>query len=144
MYLPDFKYFDNELAKKYSKVNNYVEIAQKAILEMYRQVGAPVLNQRGIIQKGLLIRHLVLPNHIENSKQVLKWLKENIDEDVYIDIMAQYFPTYLSKQDNNLNRKLTKKEYEEIENYVLELDIKNGYMQELGEHEEEYVPKFEI
>ena len=72
VYLPDFKYFDNELAKKYSKVNEYVEIAKKAILEMYRQVGAPVLSENGIIQKGLMIRHLVLPNNIQNTKNVLK------------------------------------------------------------------------
>ena len=111
---------------------------------MYRQVGAPILDEKGMIKKGLMIRHLVLPQHIENTKNVLKWLKDNIDEDVYIDIMAQYFPTHLAKQDNKLNRKLTKEEYKEIEKYVLELDIKNGYMQELGEHEEEYVPKFEI
>ena len=111
---------------------------------MYRQVGPPVSNNAGIIQKGLMIRHLVLPNFIDNSKNVLKWIKENIDEEVYVDIMAQYFPTHLAKQDNNLNRKLTKEEYDEIEQYVLELDIKNGYMQDLGEHEEEYVPKFEV
>ena len=111
---------------------------------MYRQVGAPVLNDKGIVQKGLMIRHLVLPNYIKNSKNVLKWIKENIDENVYIDIMAQYFPTHLAKKDNILNRKLTNEEYEEIEQYVLELDIKNGYMQELGEHEEEYVPKFDF
>lgn len=111
---------------------------------MYRQVGVPVLSGNGIIKKGLMIRHLVLPNYIENSKKVLKWLKDNIDEDVYIDIMAQYFPTYLAKQDDKLNRKLTEEEYKEIERYVLELDIKNGYIQELGEHEEEYVPRFNI
>lgn len=144
VYLPDFKYFDNKLARKYSKVKNYAEVTKKAIMEMYRQVGAPVLDKNGIIQKGLMIRHLILPNHIQNTKDVLKWLKENIDEEVYIDIMAQYFPTYLAKQDDKLNRKLTKKEYEEVKQYVSELDIKNGYMQELGEHEEEYVPEFNI
>ena len=90
-----------------------------------------------------MIRHLVLPNNIENSKKILEWLKENIDENVYIDIMAQYFPTYKAKNVQELNRKLNKKEYEEIEDYVYKLDIKNGYMQDLGEHEEEYVPKWE-
>ena len=93
-----------------------------------------------MIQKGVMIRHLVLPNHLQNSKNVLKWLKENIPEDIYINVMAQYFPTYLAKQDEPMNRKLTKKEYQEIEQYFYLLDFKNGYMQELGEHEEEYVP----
>ncbi len=144
IYLPDLKYYEDKIGKKYSKIDNYFEIATKAIKEMCRQVGAPKLDERGIIKKGLMIRHLVLPNNIENSKKVLKWIKENIDENVYIDIMAQYFPTYKAKESLELNRKLTKEEYEEIEQYVYELDIKNGYMQELGEHEEEYVPKWEF
>lgn len=143
VYLPDLKYYDNGLGEKYSKVNNYFEIATKAIQEMYRQVGSPKFNQQGMIQKGLMIRHLVLPNNVENSKKILKWIKENIDEKVYINIMAQYFPTYKSKDIKELNRKLTQKEYQEIENYVYQLDIKNGYMQDLGEHEEEFVPKWE-
>ena len=144
VYLPDLKYYDDGIGKKYSKIDNYFEIATKAIQEMYRQVGSPVLDERGMIRKGLMIRHLVLPNYIENSKKVLKWIKENIDKNVYIDIMAQYFPTYQAKNDSKLNRKLTKEEYQEIEEYVYQLDIINGYMQELGEHEEEYVPKWDI
>ena len=111
---------------------------------MYRQVGATKLDENGIIQRGVMIRYLVLPNNIENSKNILKWIKENIDEKVYINIMAQYYPTYKAKEDEILNRKLTKEEYEKIENYVYELGIENGYMQELGEHEEEYVPKWDL
>lgn len=144
IYLPDLKYYYNELGQKYSNVNNYFEIATKAIQEMYRQVGAPELDENGIMQKGLMIRHLVLPNNIENSKKVLSWIKENIDENVYVSIMAQYFPTYKAKNVDELARKLTKQEYEEIENYLYDLDLENGYIQELGEHEEEYVPKWEV
>ena len=144
VYLPDLKYYDNEIGKKYSKIDNYFEIATKAIQEMYRQVGSPKFNNQGMIEKGVMIRHLVLPNNIDNSKKILKWLKENMDEEVYIDIMAQYFPTYKAKEMKDLNRKLTKEEYQEIENYVYDLDIQNGYMQELGEHEEEYVPKWDV
>lgn len=143
VYLPDLKYYDNEIGEKYSKIRNYFEIATEAIQEMYRQVGIPKFNEQGMIQKGLMIRHLILPNHIENSKKILKWLKENMDKQVYIDIMAQYFPTYKAKETKDLNRKLTKEEYQKIEEYVYELDIQNGYMQELGEHEEEYVPKWD-
>ena len=142
IYLPDLKYYYNELGQELSNVKNYFEIATKAIKEMYRQVGSPQLNENGIMKKGLMIRHLVLPNNIENSKKVLKWIKENIDNNVYVSIMAQYFPTYKAKNIDNLNRKLTKKEYEEIENYLFDLDLENGYIQELGEHEEEYVPKW--
>ena len=143
VYLPDLKYYSNEIAVKYSKAPNYFEIASKAILEMINQVGEPIFDEDGMIKKGVMIRHLVLPNHIQNSKNVLKWIKENIPEKIYIDVMAQYFPTYKAKEDELINRKLTKREYKEIENYFYLLDFKNGYMQELGEHEEEYVPKWD-
>lgn len=144
VYLPDLKYYDNEIAKRYSKIDNYFEIATKAIKEMYRQVGSPKFDERGMITKGVMIRHLVLPGYIENSKKVLKWIKENMDENIYVNVMAQYFPTYKAKKIEALNRKLTNEEYQQIEEYVYDLDIKNGYMQELGEHEEEYVPKWEV
>ena len=142
VYLPDLKYYYNDIAFKYSGVKNYFEYATEAIKEMYKQVGAPSFDENGLIQKGVIIRHLVLPNNIDNSKQVLKWIKENIDKRVYVSIMAQYFPCYKAKEMADLNRKLTKEEYEQIEYYVYELNIENGYMQELGEHEEEYVPNF--
>ena len=142
IYLPDLKYYYDELGKKYSKVDNYFEIATSAIKEMYRQVGIPQLNEKGIMQKGLMIRHLILPNQIENSKNVLKWIKENMNNNIYVSIMAQYFPTYKARELDELNRKLTREEYEEVENYLYELNLENGYIQELGEHEEEYVPKW--
>ncbi len=142
VYLPDLKYFDNEIALKFSGIKNYFECATKAIQEMYRQVGSPVLNDDGLIQKGLIIRHLVLPNYIENSKKVLNWIHSNMDSNVYVSLMAQYFPCYQAKNIQELNRKLTKEEYKEIEEYVYALNIQNGYMQDLGENEEEYVPNF--
>ena len=143
IYLPDLKYYYDDLAKKYSKVDNYFQIATKAIQEMYRQVGAPVLDENGVMKKGLMIRHLILPNEVQNSKKVLKWVKENIDSNVYVSIMAQYFPTYKAKEIPEIARKITKEEYEKVENYLYELDLENGYIQELGEHEEEYVPTWE-
>ena len=110
---------------------------------MYRQVGSPKFDENGMIKKGLIIRHLVLPNNIDNTQKVLKWIKENIDEEVYVSVMTQYFPTYKAKGDSLIGRKLTKKEYKEIENFLYTLDLKNGYIQELGEHEEEYVPEWD-
>lgn len=142
VYLPDLKYYADELAIKYSKAPNYFKIATKAILKMIDQVGLPELDENGMIKKGVIIRHLVLPGHIQNSKHILKWLKENVDGNAYVSVMAQYFPTYKAKEDEYLNRKLTRKEYSEIEQYLYLLDIQNGYMQELGKHEEEYVPDF--
>ena len=142
IYLPDFKYSDDKLANRLSKVDNYFEIATNALKEMYRQTGKAIFNDDGIMQKGMIIRHLVLPNHILNSRRVLKWINDNMS-DVYVSVMAQYFPTYRAKKLEDINRKLTKKEYEEIENYLYRLNLENGYIQELGEHEEEYVPKWE-
>lgn len=143
IYLPDFKYSDNELGKRLSKVDNYFEIATEALKEMYGQTGKAVFNDEGIMQRGMIIRHLVLPNHILNSRRVLKWINENM-HDVYVSVMAQYFPTYKAKEIDDINRKLTKEEYEQIENYLYRLDLENGYIQELGEHEEEYVPNWEF
>ena len=142
VYLPDLKYYSNEIAIKYSKAPDYFNIATKAILEMINQVGSPEFDEKGIIKKGVIIRHLVLPGHIQNSKNILKWLKNNVDKKIYISVMAQYFPTYKAKEDKYLNRKLTNREYTEIENYLYMLNIENGYMQDLGQHEEEYVPDF--
>lgn len=143
IYLPDLKYYDDDLAFKYSGVKNYFENATSAIKEMYNQVGSPVLDENGMMKKGLIIRHLVLPNNIQNSRDVLKWINDNIDKNVFVSVMAQYFPTNRAKEFPEINRKLTKEEYEEIENYLYSLDLDNGYIQELGEHEEEYVPDFE-
>ena len=143
IYLPDFKYSDNDLGKRLSKVDNYFEIVTEALKERYRQTGKAVFNGEGIMQKGMIIRHLVLPNHILNSRRVLKWINENM-HDVYVSVMAQYFPTYKAKEIDDINRKLTKEEYEQIENYLYRLDLENGYIQELGELEEEYVPHWEF
>ena len=108
VYLPDLKYYYNDLGKKLSNINNYFEIATLAIKEMIRQVGSPQFDENGLIKKGVIIRHLVLPNHIQNSKMILKWIKKNIKDNIYVCIMAQYFPTYKAFELDDINRKLTK------------------------------------
>ena len=144
IYLPDLKYSDNALALKYSKVQNYFEIATKAIKEMERQVGIPKFDKNGIMKKGVIVRHLILPNYIENTKNVLKWFADNMRRETYISVMTQYFPTYKSNNYPDINRKINKKEYQEIEDYIYEINIQNGYMQDLeDEVEEKYVPKWE-
>ena len=144
IYLPDLKYYNNELATKYSNCPNYFEIATEAIKEMARQVPENQFNENGIMTKGLIIRHLILPNHVQNSKNILKWIKDNLPSKTYVSVMAQYFPTYKAKDNMEINRKINKKEYEQIENYLYTLDLTEGYMQDLGEHEEEYVPDFNL
>lgn len=142
IYLPDLKYCNNEIAYKYSNIKNYFENAVQAIQEMYRQVGNPVLDENGMMKKGLMIRHLILPNNLQNSKDVLKWISNNIDNRVFVSVMAQYFPTHRAKEFPEISRKLTQDEYNEMEEYLYTLDLDNGYIQELGTHEEEYVPNF--
>lgn len=143
IYLPDFKYFTNELAIKYSKAPNYFEKVTSALFEMQSQFDEYVFDGE-IMQKGMIVRHLVLPNHIQNSKNVLKWIKDNLREDIYVSVMAQYFPTYKAIGDELIGRKLSFSEYRKIEQYFYGLDIKNGYIQDLGKHEEEFVPDFNM
>lgn len=143
VYLPDFKYGRNDIGFKYSGIKNYFEIASKAIKEMENQVGYPKFDENGMIKSGLIVRHLIMPNNIENSKIVLKWLKENLNEKTYISVMTQYFPAYKAKEFDEINRKITKEEYEEVEEYISNLGIENGYMQDFSEEDEtQYVPKW--
>lgn len=144
VYLPDFKYSSNELGFKYSKIINYFDTVKNALMEMYRQVGDSVFDEDGIIKKGMIIRHMILPNNIKNTKGVLDSIKDLFGTNIYISVMAQYFPTYLAKQTGDLNRKISKRELKCIEDYMFKLDFENGYIQELGTHEEEYVPVFDL
>ncbi len=142
VYLPDFKYADDVLAKRYSGAVNYRQNALSVIKEMYRQVGNAKFNDDGIIKKGLIIRHLVLPNNVENSKKVLKEISKNIDKKVYISLMGQYIPQDSSNEYEELNRKITKEEYDEVIDYFFEVGLENGFMQELDSASDEYIPSF--
>lgn len=144
IYLPDFKYATNRLALRYSGVNNYVESAISSIKEMINQVGKTKFNAEGIMTSGVIIRHMILPNNILNSKMVLKRISEEFKNDTLVSVMAQYFPTGEAEKYPEINRKINKEELEEIQDYLEELNIENGYIQELGEHEEEYVPNFDL
>ena len=129
IYLPDFKYGNNDLALKYSNAENYVQKAKESIREMLNQVGNLKLLKDKTAKKGLIIRHLVLPNNIENSLKVLEHIKE-IDKDIYINLMSQYEPVYKVKKFPEINRNIKKKEFEKIFNYALKLGLKNGWIQD--------------
>ena len=144
IYLPDFKYATNRLGKRYSGVNNYVESVIPAITEMINQVGKPQFNESGIMTRGVIIRHMILPNNVLNSKMVLKEIASRFKENTLVSIMAQYFPSGDASKYPEINRKISKSELKEVEDYMYELGIENGYIQELGEHEEEYVPNFDL
>ena len=141
IYLPDLKYFDDEIAMKYSKVPNYFKVASQNILAMYQQVGSATFRD-GIMQKGIIIRHLILPGQILQAKRILDWIKNNLPQDVYISIMAQYFPTYHANLFPEINRKITKQEYQFVVSMLK--DFENGFIQELSDSEEEYVPNFNL
>lgn len=143
VYLPDFKYYDNDVALKYSNIKDYFKYTSEAIKEMYNQVGNPKFDNNGIIQRGIIIRHLILPNHINQTKKILNWIEENIGKEAYISIMAQYFPSNKADKYEKINRKINKIELQIVENYLYSLGLDNGYIQKIGKCEESYVPNFE-
>ena len=142
IYLPDFKYYYNDLAIRLSNADAYCNIAIDAIREMLRQQPVNIYDDTGMLKKGVIIRHLVLPNHIQNSKRVLKTIKKSFGKNVCVSIMAQYFPSYKALEIEDINRKLTEEEFTEIEKFINQLDLKNGYIQCLEDNEEQYVPDF--
>ncbi|MCL2484513.1 MAG: radical SAM protein [Endomicrobia bacterium] len=131
MYLPDIKYFDNNLAFKYSGINNYVEINREALKEMKRQTGDLEIDDNGIAVKGLLIRHMVLPGSIENTKNALKFIAEELSKETFISLMAQYHTAYKSDNFPELSKSLTQDEYDQALYYLEEFGLENGWQQEL-------------
>jgi len=131
IYLPDYKYSQEKLAVKYSSAPNYPKIAQKAILEMQRQVGDLQLDENGIAKRGLIVRHLILPNAIENTKGCLKFIN-SISEKVHLSLMTQYNPLYRAKEFGEINRPIAKEEFEAAKKLVKSFGIKNGWVQEYG------------
>lgn len=126
IYMPDFKYSDGKMAAKYSAgAANYPDITKMAILEMHRQVGTAHPAKDGLLYRGLLIRHLVMPNNVSGSKEVLRWISENLPQDTYINIMSQYTPVYKAKDYPEINRRITAKEYDDIVRYAKDLGLTN-------------------
>jgi len=130
IYLPDFKYGDDELAFKYSGAKNYVEKAKKSIKAMFKQVGNLKMSKERAAKKGIIVRHLILPNNTENSKKVLENILK-IDKKIYISLMNQYEPLHKAKDFPEINRRINRQEFEEVYGYQLELGLKNGWVQEM-------------
>jgi putative pyruvate formate lyase activating enzyme len=131
IYLPDYKYSGNTLGVKYSSVPDYSKVAKKAILEMRRQVGDLVTSRDGIAQKGLIIRHLLLPENLENTQDCLNYIRE-VSPNIHLSLMSQYNPAYKAIKINKLNRIITSKEYQKVQKMVEYLDFKYGWFQEHG------------
>lgn len=143
VYLPDFKYFDDKYAIKYSKAPGYAENALSIIEEMISQVGTVRFNKHGIIEKGVIIRHLLLPGLLFDSKKVIDAIYTNFHDDVFISLMNQYIPMYKACNYPEINKPLNPKAYNSIINYALNLGVKNGFIQEEGTNSPSYVPAFD-
>jgi putative pyruvate formate lyase activating enzyme len=141
IYLADLKYFDDELALKYSFCHNYFDTATMALDEMYRQVGCIELSDDGLLKKGLIVRVLILPGHIDDAKNIIKYLYKTFGDNIIISIMNQYTPVNKCKYDN-LNRKVTDEEYNEVIDYAAELGIFNAFVQEGDAALESFIPNF--
>ncbi len=133
IYLPDFKYGDDQLAKKYSGIDGYVEKAKAAIKEMLDQAGHLQVSEKGVARKGVIVRHLILPNNIRNSLMVLALLGE-IDKNIYIHLMAQYEPLNRAKEFPELNRTIAQKELDQVFDRLVALGFENGWVQDLESH----------
>ncbi len=140
IYLPDIKYMDNSLGKRYSAVLDYAEVIPGVLQEMLDQLGHLQLDNDGIATRGLLVRHLVLPNQLENSKRCLKFLAD-LSPELFVSIMSQYSPQYKASKYPEINRTLTEAEYDEITDYALDLGLENAFVQEL-ESQEKCLPDF--
>ena len=142
IYLPDMKYVSKELSKEYSNAADYFEVASKAIEEMVRQVGEPEFDERGMMRKGVVVRHLVLPGSTKDSKAVLEYLWNTYGNRIYVSIMNQYTPMEQIKNHPLLSRKVTKREYQKVIDYALSLGWENGFIQEGETAKESFIPEF--
>ena len=143
IYLPDFKYADSALAAEYSNAPDYFERAGEAIKEMNRQVGVLKLNDDGIAERGLIVRHLVLPGAVSNTKKVLGWIKENLPEGTVVSLMSQYTPCAKAAEHPPLDRRISKYEYEIALNTMIELGFDNGYVQSRRSAQKDFIPDFQ-
>lgn len=145
IYLPDFKYMDAKLAKAYSNAEDYPEVAKGAIAEMYRQIGKTAFDEdTGLMRKGVIVRHLVMPGAVGNAKAVIDYLYGAYGDNIYISLMNQYTPMKEFAEYPELNRKVTKREYEKVIQYALDLGVENAFIQEGETAQESFIPAFDL
>ena len=144
VYLPDFKYIDDNVAYKYSNCKDYVSTVTEAIDYMYNDVGRVVFDEYGAIKKGVIVRVLVLPNYVDDSKKIIKYLYSKYKDNIYISIMNQYTPMGNLDKYSEINRKLTTSEYNEVVDYAISIGVSNAYIQEEGTCDESFIPCFDL
>jgi len=143
-WLPDLKYADSKAAERYSNAPDYFQVATAAIEQMFRQTGPYQLDSEGILQKGVLIRHLILPGQVENTKRVLEYVAETFEPgDVLFSLMRQYTPWGRASEFPEINRPITDEEYEECESYMEALGIEDGYVQQKASSNANFIPAFD-
>ena len=142
IYLPDLKYLEADLAGKYSHAKDYPEVAMKALEEMVRQVRTPEFDERGMMKKGVIVRHLLLPGHVRNSKKVLEYLYVTYGDQIYISLMNQYTPMPAMKDDPQLSRKVTDREYDRLLDHAISFGVTNCFIQEGETAKESFIPEF--
>ena len=143
VYLPDLKYIFPDAAKRYSGAPDYFEYAGPALKEMLRQTGPVELDDDGIILRGTIVRHLILPGRAEESLRILDWIAENLPG-AWVSLMAQYLPFGNVQGVDALDRRLTQEEYDRVVNHLLELGLEDGFVQELSSADEKYIPSFDL
>ena len=143
IYLVDYKYEDKLIAKRYSNAENYPEIVKLALEEMVHQCGEAVFDEHGMMKKGVIVRHLLLPGQLQNAKDVVKYVYEAYGDKVFLSLMNQYTPLPHVKAWPELNRKVTEEEYEALVDYAIDLGVENGFIQEGETAQESFIPVFE-
>lgn len=142
VYLPDFKYYDDRLAIMYSNSPDYFHYASESLREMVNQIKCAEFDHRGIMKKGVIVRHMIIPSHTEDSKKIIKYLYNEYGDKIYISIMNQYTPVDVYEKNPELNRKLTKREYNKVIDFAVETGITNGFIQEGKTASESFIPQF--
>ncbi|OPX84487.1 MAG: Radical SAM superfamily protein [Pelotomaculum sp. PtaB.Bin104] len=144
IFLPDLKYVQDDQALRYSGVRGYFQAATSAVLEMHHQVGTLTLNKQGLAQRGLIIRHLVLPGQVGAARQILQWIQANLPLETWVSIMGQFVPLWQSSRYPEINRRLYPSEYNAVLDFFETTSLKNGYCQDLSSAIEDYVPMFDL
>ena len=143
IYLVDYKYEDSVIAKKYSNAEDYPSVVKEALAEMVRQCPRAQFDEEDMMQKGVIVRQLLLPGYLENSKAVVKYVYETYGNQVYLSLMNQYTPLPHVAKWPELNRRVTEQEYDELVDYAIELGVENGFIQEGETAEESFIPAFD-
>lgn len=144
IFLPDLKYFDDEIAKIFSNAPNYFLVATQAVKKMFELVGENKFNSEGMMTRGLIVRHLILPNFRRDSMKILDWLYENFGDKIFISLMSQYTPIFHAKDFKKISRRLTKFEYKSVVNHAIDIGIKNCFIQTEGAVGENFIPNFNL